>query len=99
MSKLDIYCTDGNHRAVISVRSNYSGSGLGSFGNFNCWPNVKADIPIPAGRKDIARKLAKEIRSLVEKFIRDNNLQEDKTRRTKENTRKEVWAEYGLENE
>jgi len=76
---------------------NYSGSGLGSFNNFSQWPSIQARIPMPAGREDLRDKLANKIVELVNSFIEENDLLNDQTVRTRENTREEVWAEYGLE--
>ena len=90
---------DNDRDVVIECNYNYSGSGVGSFNNFEKWPHIGVSIALPAGREDIRDSLAIDLRDLIKEFISEHDLQKDQTIRTKENTRKEVWKEFGFSEE
>lgn len=80
----------------IELGKNYSGSGLGSFGNFREWPTLNLKMSFPPGRPEIMAAFASELQVLIDTFVEKNDLMTFQGIRTKENTRKEVWKEHGL---
>lgn len=80
----------------IRVHKNYNGSGSGCFNNFTEWPCVTLKCALPAGRDDISEELVRRLKVFILDFSQEFNLTHNQTKRTRENTREEVWEEHGL---
>jgi hypothetical protein len=73
-----IASSDECHGGVeVREHMHYNGSGPRAFGGAERWPVVTADVSLPAGRLDLRKKLAEELRAHIDAFLTKHGLDGD----------------------